>query len=257
MTWKDCEAGLNVAALKERRKGSGTGVGGEKGGKRSQQRPVIQGFTVQGKGWNFILIVKVEGDILEQKYKCKASLHYREETVQDQGCKYKEQSWGPCNGRREMRSSLRRWRQKWRWTDPNRLKICSGLRVNRSVEGWHVEKEAKKSHWDEAGNFHLSNWIDGFAYWVATGEINFCFKARQIRFKHKIFSLHVWATPLSPPMCIVHLDYVLTGPTQQQKHLCNHKDYFFFFWFQPCDSENTIPFSWWPSTHLVHADILG
>lgn len=50
-----------MAALKERRKGSGTGMGGEEGGRRSQQRPVIQGFTVQGKGWNFIPIVKVEG----------------------------------------------------------------------------------------------------------------------------------------------------------------------------------------------------
>ena len=121
-----------------------TGVGGEEGG-RSRQRPVIQGFTVQGKGRNFTLIVKVEGHIMEQKYKCEASLHYREEPVQQQGRKYKEQSRSPCGRWRETCSRLDEGAEM-KMTGPRSLEGMLRLGVNGPVEGWLVGKEAKRSH---------------------------------------------------------------------------------------------------------------
>lgn len=114
--------------------------------------------------------------------------------------------------------------QKWRWPDPDRLKVCFD---SESTGLWKAGSWGKRQRGvtkGEAGNFHLSSWVGGFAYWVATGEINFCFKARQIRFKHKIFSLHGWATPFSPPVCSVNWDCVLTRPAQQQKHFLSCKD---------------------------------
>ena len=65
--------------------------------------------------------------------------------------------------------------------------------------------------------------------------------ARQ--FKNKNF-LCLFGPPPSPLVCIVYLHYALMRPPQGQKYLLNHKDQFFSFWYQPCNSlEDNIPFS--------------
>lgn len=59
--------------------------------------------------------------------------------------KYKEQSRGPCGRWRETCSRLDEGAEM-KMTGPKSLEGMLRLGVNGPVEGWHVGKEAKKSH---------------------------------------------------------------------------------------------------------------